>query len=153
MATMYRTVFTDTGKPSIEKILERANALLPFSQATGILDDGCGPAPVMSHLLNSYDIPESCTLTCSDFSEGMIKQVQKTKEEETTANPKSPWARMQTVVQDAMDLKSIPDGSQSHVTAGFMFFMTSDPQKALSEAKRVLKDGGVLSCSAWVRLV
>ena len=27
--------------------------------------------------------------------------------------------------------------------------MTSDPQKCLSESKRVLKDGGVLSCSSW----
>jgi ubiquinone/menaquinone biosynthesis C-methylase UbiE len=30
-----------------------------------------------------------------------------------------------------------------------VYFMTQDPQKALSESKRVLKDGGVLGCSAW----
>lgn len=27
--------------------------------------------------------------------------------------------------------------------------MTPDPQKCLSESKRVLKDGGVLACSSW----
>ena len=27
--------------------------------------------------------------------------------------------------------------------------MTPDPQKCLTESKRVLKDGGVLTCSAW----
>lgn len=27
--------------------------------------------------------------------------------------------------------------------------MTPDPQKCLSESRRVLKDGGVLSCSSW----
>lgn len=27
--------------------------------------------------------------------------------------------------------------------------MTPDPQKCLSESKRVLKDGGVLTCSSW----
>ena len=27
--------------------------------------------------------------------------------------------------------------------------MTPDPQKCLSESRRVLKDGGVLACSSW----
>ena len=27
--------------------------------------------------------------------------------------------------------------------------MTADPQKCLSESRRVLKDGGVLACSSW----
>ena len=27
--------------------------------------------------------------------------------------------------------------------------MTPDPQKCLSESRRVLKDGGVLTCSSW----
>ena len=101
-------------------MLERANAFLPFTEATGILDNGCGPGPVMSRVLNDYQIPESCSLTCSDFSEGMIKQVQGTKEDAVKADAKSPWSRVETVVQDAMDLKSVEDSSKTHVTAGWV---------------------------------
>ena len=32
---------------------------------------------------------------------------------------------------------------------GQVYFMTPDPQKCLSESKRVLKEGGVLTCSSW----
>ncbi len=30
-----------------------------------------------------------------------------------------------------------------------VYFMVPEPQKALSESLRVLKDGGVLTCSSW----
>ena len=30
-----------------------------------------------------------------------------------------------------------------------VYFMTPDPQKCLTESRRVLKDGGVLACSSW----
>ena len=101
-------------------MLERADALLPFSDATGILDNGCGPGPLMSRLIQNYDIPQSCALTCSDFSEGMIQQVKRTKEEVLQADGSSPWGRVDTVVQNAMDLQSIRDSSMSHVTAGWV---------------------------------
>ena len=110
----------ETSHRPIGVMLDRANALLPFSEASGILDNGCGPGPVMSRLLTDYDIPASCSLTCSDFSEGMIKQVQQTKEEAIQANSESPWNRVETVVQNAMDLQSIGDSSMSHVTAGWV---------------------------------
>ena len=59
------------------------------------------------------------------------------------------WKRVQTQVLDAMDLKGVPDGSKSHVMAGWVFFMTQDPQKCLSESLRVLCPGGVLACTSW----
>lgn len=130
-------------------MLERANALLPFSEASGILDNGCGPGPVMTRLLKDYKLPESCSLTCSDFSEGMIKVVEQTKADAVKEDSNSPWSRVETVVQNAMDLQSVEDSSKTHVTAGWVYFMTPDPQKCLSESKRVLKDGGVLTCSSW----
>ncbi|KAK3675468.1 hypothetical protein LTR78_004551 [Recurvomyces mirabilis] len=135
----------------IHKMLERANVLKSFSTASGILDNGCGPGLVMTYLLRDYgsQISKDCTLTCSDFSEGMVKQVQVSKEKYTAADPNSPWARLDTKVQNAMDLKEIADGSQSHITAGFVYFMTPDPQKSLSESLRVLSPSGVLALSAW----
>jgi ubiquinone/menaquinone biosynthesis C-methylase UbiE len=59
------------------------------------------------------------------------------------------WKRVETQVLDAMDLKGVADESKSHVMAGWVFFMTADPQKCLSESLRVLTPGGVLACTSW----
>lgn len=48
-----------------------------------------------------------------------------------------------------MDMRDIPSASQSHITAGWVYFMTPDPQKCLSESLRLLKPGGVLAASSW----
>jgi len=149
MAKVYQRITVGTSHRPIGVMLERANALLPFSQATGILDTGCGPGPVMQRILEEHPLPESCSLTCADFSEGMIKIVREQKEEQIKKKSDSPWNRLEVMIQDAMDLNKIQDASQSHVTAGWVFFMTKDPQKCLSESRRALEDGGVLTCSSW----
>lgn len=148
LAAHYLKLTADTSIAPIGLMLNRANALSPFSEATGILDNGCGPGPVMSRLIKEYAsvLPTDCSLTCTDFSESMIKQVHVAKER---AASESPWKRVEIKVQDAMDLKEIQSESRTHVTAGMVYFMTPDPQKCLSESRRVLKDGGVLSLSSW----
>lgn len=149
MAKVYQRLTFQTSYGPIGKMLERANALLPFSEATGILDNGCGPGPIMNRVLDEYKIPDSCSLTCADFSEGMVNRVREQKDEKVKENGASVWKRLEAVVQDATDLKDIKSSSKSHLTAGWVYFMTSDPQKCLSESKRVLKDDGVLTCSSW----
>ena len=149
MAKIYQRLTFQTSYGPIGKMLERANALLPFYEATAILDNGCGPGPIMSRILKDYNIPDSCSLTCADFSEGMIGRVREQREEKLKEDSNSAWKRLETMVQDATDLKDIESASKSHITAGWVYFMTSDPMKCLSESKRVLKDGGVLTCSSW----
>lgn len=120
VADDYARLTSETSNRPIGTMLERADVLLPFSNATGILDNGCGPGPVMSRLLKDYQIPESCSLTCSDFSEAMVNKVEEIKVKSVQENGKSNWKRVQTVVQNAMDLQSIQDSSMSHVTAGWV---------------------------------
>jgi ubiquinone/menaquinone biosynthesis C-methylase UbiE len=79
----------------------------------------------------------------------MVEQVKAFQALEAQKDPASPWARLEVSVLDAMNLQGIADASLSHVTAGWVYFMTSDPQKCLSESKRVLKPEGVLSLSSW----
>lgn len=144
MAKVYEKLTVGTAVKPIGVILERSNALWPFSKAEGILDNGCGPGPIMSRLLKEYKVPDSCTLTCSDFSDGMIKAVQKNKEAAVEADSSSPWSRMETVVQDAMDLKSIADGSKSHITAGWVRIVkNSDSIEQLTDTihSGILHDG------------
>lgn len=151
MARVYKKLTVGVAQKPITTLLEQTNKMLPFSEATAIHDNGCGPGPIISRLIQDYGsrIPQDCILTCSDFSAPMIEQVKQTKEEEMTVDPNSLWSRVDTQVLNAMDLKGIADESKSHITAGWVYFMTPDPQKCLSESRRVLKEGGVLGLSSW----
>ncbi|KAK5117597.1 hypothetical protein LTR62_005019 [Meristemomyces frigidus] len=151
LAEDYAAMTAKPSLPPIKVMLSRANALKPFSEATGILDNGCGPGPVMQQLIQVYGttIPADCTLTCSDFSAGMVAQVQAAKDRNTASDPSSPWKRVQTKVQDATDLTEIASESLSHLTAGLVYFLTPSPEKCLSESLRVLQPSGVLAVSAW----
>ena len=87
----------------------------------------------------------------------MIKQVDASKAEALSSSSSDSgegakaevWKRVETQVLDAMDLQGVADSSRSHVMAGWVFFMTPDPQKCLSESLRVLTPGGVLACTSW----
>ncbi|CAK3997390.1 COQ5 family methyltransferase like [Lecanosticta acicola] len=151
MAKIYHKLTVGVAeKPTVE-ILRHLDDRWPFSKATAIHDNGCGPGPIISHIIQDYGdkLPAHCELSCSDFSAPMIDRVKHVKREETAANPNSLWSRVDAQVLDAMDLKGIPDNSKSHVTAGWVYFMTPDPQKCLSESLRVLRKDGVLGCSSW----
>lgn len=134
----------------VQILLERANALHPFSKASGVLDNGCGPGVLMTGVLKTHgaSLPPACRLLCSDFSDGMIQQVQATKSAAIKAGD-SLWPRVGTLVSNAMDMAAVPSAAYSHVLAGWVYFMTPDPQRCLAESRRVLGDGGVLACSAW----
>ena len=120
MAKYYEKLSTGVTVKPISIMLERANAIWPLAKAESILDNGCGPGPVMSRIIKDYDIPESAPLTCADFSDGMIKQVEMKKAEAVEADSQSPWSRVETMTQNAMDLQRIEDASRSHVTAGMV---------------------------------
>jgi ubiquinone/menaquinone biosynthesis C-methylase UbiE len=131
-------------------LVERTNQLLPFSTATSILDNGCGPGPITSHIIaaHGHEIPQTCEFLTADFSEGMIAQVETVKKAATGPNAEV-WQRVETAVLDATDLSAVADGTKSHVLAGWVYFMTPSPQKCLTESLRVLSPGGILTCTSW----
>ncbi|KAB8416351.1 hypothetical protein FH972_024872 [Carpinus fangiana] len=147
---MERMTQTVSVAPANELVI-KLNSLLSFGQSSAILDTGCGGGLVTSRLLAIYGpnlpTPTPRILAC-DFSDGMIQQVQKRGQKET-ANGNPFWSAVETEKHDAQDLHGIQDGSFSHAMGGLVFFMLPDPQKALSETKRVLKEGGVIGLSSW----
>ncbi|KAI1759409.1 S-adenosyl-L-methionine-dependent methyltransferase [Hypoxylon sp. FL1150] len=150
-ADSYKDMTSDLNVKPIGVMLEGLNARVPFSRTAGVLDDGCGPGPIMARIIEEFgpSIPKSATLVCSDFSSGMVDQANNTKRLAIEANADSLWNQVRTEVLDAMDLKSIEENSLSHVAAGWVFFNVKEPQKALAECKRVLQPGGVLAASSW----
>ena len=136
--------------PPALAMLDALHAALPFTAATGVLDDGCGSGLATDRLLGRYGdaLPPAAPVIAGDFSSGLIEQVKKYQAEQVEKGHQG-WARVETRVLDATDLAGLADGSLSHVMAGFVLFMVSDPQKALREARRVLQDGGVLAQTSW----
>ncbi|KAI2905916.1 hypothetical protein CBS63078_1112 [Aspergillus niger] len=150
-ASSYKSMTGGLNVKPITVMLECLNSRFPLASASGILDDGCGPGPIMTRIIEEFGdhLPAECTLICSDFAPAMVDQVQEAKARFVADQPESVWGRVRTEVLDCMNLATVGDGEMSHVAAGWSFFNASNPQKALSESLRVLHPGGVLAASSW----
>lgn len=142
----------------ITRLIELLNTHSPFSSATTILDIGCGPGNGTSAIISSFHsaLPSDAKLLATDFSSGMVDVVTRTRaskldELQDSSTEMKAWEKVQPLVMDAMDLHPLLDSSVSHIIANFVFFMTEKPEKALTEALRVLQSQGVCACSSWHR--
>lgn len=142
----------------ITKLVEMLQSQSSFETATTILDVGCGPGSATSHLISTHHniLPSNTQLLTTDFSSGMVSIVSQVRdfklENLQEGTEKSAWTRVVPLVMDAQDLRPLLDDSVSHIIANFVLFMTDDPPKALKEAHRVLKSGGVFALSSWHRM-
>ncbi|KAH0023356.1 S-adenosyl-L-methionine-dependent methyltransferase, partial [Aureobasidium melanogenum] len=142
----------------ITKLVGMLHTLSPFDTATTILDIGCGPGSATSQLISTHHniLASNTQLLATDFSRGMVSIVQQVRDFELEnlqeGTEKSTWTRVVPLVMDAQDLRPLLDDSVSHIIANFVIFMTDDPPKALQEAHRVLKNGGVFALSSWHRM-
>lgn len=109
---------------------------IEFKPQNRILELGCGTGELW--LENMERIPTGMKITLSDFSDGMVSQVQE--------NLKNQPCAFEFKVIDA---QSIPfeDDSFDIVIANHMLFHLPDRRKGLSEIKRVLKPRGKLFAS------
>jgi ubiquinone/menaquinone biosynthesis C-methylase UbiE len=63
------------------------NEILPYKQACGILDNGCGSGSIISNLLDTFgtEIPDNARIKASDFSTHMLESFQNTNESKTSS--------------------------------------------------------------------
>ncbi|KAF2494791.1 S-adenosyl-L-methionine-dependent methyltransferase [Lophium mytilinum] len=136
-------------RPSVV-LVKTLNDALSISEATVILDVGCGPGTTIGMLIRQLgsQIPPDARLIASDFSTGMIEQLEERKK--TATDPL--WNRIEPLVSNAEDLAGIDDSSISHVMGSLVYNLIPDSQKALQAAYRVLKPGGVVCMSTWTNL-
>lgn len=146
----YLRMVGETTIAAAKVLLRSANELLPFSRATYILDNGCGPGPVMSQLLSEYgaQIDQSCKLQATDFSPAMMNQVQACKDHQMEPG-NAIWQRLQLSVQDAQAMEGISDNSVSHVVSGFLYMLLPNPMTALRATRRILREDGLLALTCW----
>lgn len=101
-----------------------------FSEGFNILELGCGNGYQWQNRIES--LPQGCSLTLSDFSNGMVDIV------------KSKYSEYNNVSFQQIDIQNIPFQVETFdvVIANHMLYHIPDLSKALSEVKRVLKTDG-----------
>lgn len=109
------------------------DALVTLPADANILELGCGTGTMWKECADR--IPAGWTITLSDLSDGMLD---------------SAWRNLVVTGRsfkfEGIDAQSIPyaDGTFDTVIANHMLYHVPDRKKALTEIKRVLKNGGCL---------
>ena len=120
-----------TARVTLQTIPALLNHALLFPGAR-VLDAGCGPGYVAAcaNLLGSE-------VKGVDFSEGMIDQA------------KEQFPYLEFILGDVEDLPA-RDQSFDRVLSNIVLFHVTDPMRAMTEARRVLKPGGRFVFSQWL---
>lgn len=110
---------------------------LRLPDAAQVLELGCGPGDLWFQ--NHDRIPAGWQITLSDFSAGMLAQVQ----------ARLDGLRVFNLEQVDAGAPPFPfqDGQFHAVIANHMLYHVTDRKAALAEIRRVLKPGGTLFCS------
>ena len=96
-----------------------------------VLDVGCGTGLLWQ--VNAPRVPASWTLVLTDTSEGMLA--------ETKRRVDALQCRLEYRAMDAQEV-TFPDGTFDIVIANHMLYHVPDRERAIAEARRVVKDGG-----------
>ena len=140
---------TDAFNPAgaaCRQILNVVDNVLPFDQASYIIDMGTGSGAVISSLLDSpshaAQIPDNARIVAADVAQGLLDILVEKKAAQ--AEESSVWKRLETMNWDARNLQNeIQDGEVSHLLSSYAYFAFAGEQEALSEAYRILKPGGL----------
>jgi len=139
------------GIPPAKAMLSSVDKILPFCEATTVLDIGCGPGQITNLLLKKYGtaLSKDTTVIAADNSSTMLEKIEEAKSVSLAHGTGSLWEKVRSQLCDVQEMPAIASGSISHVLAGFVLFFPPGTQKTMSEVSRVLKPGGVMSSTSW----
>ena len=130
VANKYDSTWASSTRQFIVPLLEAANVSAKMS----ILDVGCGPGYVSIAAADRGAVPIGL-----DFSAEMI----------AIAKKRSPQIEFRQ--GDAQNLP-FPDASFDRVVANFALLHLANPERAMAEARRVLKPGGRFAFTTWAKI-
>jgi ubiquinone/menaquinone biosynthesis C-methylase UbiE len=129
LAGGYDTYFQQLVIQAIEPLLDAASV----EAGIRVLDLCCGPGYVAARALRRGALP-----TGVDFSSAMI------------ALAKQHYPSIDFQEGDAEQLR-FPDGTFDAVVVNFGLHHLAQPQRAMTEAARVLRPGGRVACNVWAK--
>jgi len=130
VANKYDSTWATSTRQFIAPLLDAANVSAKMS----ILDVGCGPGYV-----SSAAAERGATPIGFDFSKEMIGIAKKM------------FPKIEFREGDAQNL-SFPDKTFDRVVANFALLHLANPERAMSEAARVLKSGGRFGFTTWAKI-
>ena len=130
VAHKYDSVWSSSTRQFIPRLLDAADV----SGKMSTLDVGCGPGYISAAAAERGAIPIGL-----DFSAEMI------------AIAKKMFPRIEFRPGDAQSLP-FPDATFDRVVANFALLHLTDPERACSEAARVLKPGGKFGFTTWAKI-
>ncbi|KAF7523235.1 hypothetical protein G7054_g11855 [Neopestalotiopsis clavispora] len=155
---MMQQITAGPGVAPAEHMAHYSHELLSFSEATTIVDMGCGPGQVTNAVLQAHQgrLPAAAKVVGADTNAQMLAQYNARKQAEVDKG-NAYWQRPETVEVDIHDCAAFGDDSVSHMLCGFVLFLVPDPAKAIHAMKRVVAPGGVVAMSSlqsseWVKL-
>ncbi len=128
------TVIHPGGLKATKKLLDN----LEIDRNTKVLDIACGKGSTAFYLAEKY----GCSVVGIDISEELIKEAKDACKKKSLSN------KVKFVVGNAMDLPFEDNQFDIAISQGILVFV-SDKTKTITEASRVLKNGGK---AGWVEL-
>lgn len=133
----------DAGQPMWEKLREKVSAA-SATPPKQILSVGDGPGEPGCYLASHFD----CPTIVSDMVPPMVEAAKKRVEKKVTEG-KLAAGQVECRVLDMQDLSSVESESVELVSSAHAYPFAPDQKKAVAEAYRVLKPGGVFGAVCW----
>ncbi|KAK5693669.1 hypothetical protein LTR97_010238 [Elasticomyces elasticus] len=147
----HRVVLTNekvTG-PAAAQLIRRSGILDVRKHDLEVLDNATGGGILVAELFRLAEEQSGSLnfkrVVAGDIDDSMLRAVQ-IKKDDTKSS--SLWGKVEPMKIDQQAIP-MPDGSFTHLFNNMGIFFCQDDEKALREAHRVLKSGGVASFTSW----
>ncbi|KAK5737425.1 hypothetical protein LTR17_006652 [Elasticomyces elasticus] len=147
----HRVVITNekvTG-PAAAQLIRRSGILDASKDHLEVLDNATGGGILIDELFRLAEEQSGLLnvkrVVAGDIDDSMLRAVQLKKDDTKSS---SSWEKVEPM---KIDQQAVPmsDGSFTHLFNNMGIFFCQDDEKALREAHRVLKSGGVASFTSW----
>lgn len=126
VADKYHEYFEQLTRQTIPSLME------PIEKGNKVIDVACGPGYVADAIRQ-----KGATAIGVDFSDAMVQRATKS------------FPEIKFVEGDAENLEHFEDSEFSHLTMNFGLLHLERPEKALSEAYRVIQKNGTAAFTVW----